>query len=180
MLNINCFCHIVPATTDVNFGRSPRVISPTSVLRGAAVSVQCGIYRIPHTVICCLSFVSAYLYLTNSVAVQSTLRAHTYRMSHNSSVRLSCIVYTLHAVIHQWVWIYYFVPSDSKLILMVSFILHSYYNRSIADVQLRVSSFLYELISTRDCRQSYFGNVAVTKSELTDIINHICSSRLVI
>jgi len=53
---------------------------------------------------------------------------------------------------------------------------NSYYNRSIADVQLRASSFLYELISIRDSRQSYFGNVTVTKAELTVIINHICSS----
>jgi len=57
-----------------------------------------------------------------------------------------------------------------------NYIVHSYYNRSIANVQLRVSSFLYELISIRDSRQSYFGNVAFTKEELTDIINHICSS----
>jgi len=105
MLSINCFIYIVPVTTDVNYGRSPRVISLTSVLRGAAMSVQFGIYRIPHTVICCLLFVSAYLYLTNLVAAQSTLRtdAYAYRMSHNSSVRLRRIVCTLHAVIHQWV-----------------------------------------------------------------------------
>jgi len=51
MLNINCFFHIVRVTADANYGRSPRVISLTSVLRGAAVSVQFGIYRIPHTVI---------------------------------------------------------------------------------------------------------------------------------
>jgi len=57
-----------------------------------------------------------------------------------------------------------------------NYIIHSYYNRSIADVQLRAFSFLYELISARDSRQSYFGNVTVTKAELTDIINHICSS----
>jgi len=57
-----------------------------------------------------------------------------------------------------------------------NYIVHSYYNRSIADVQVRASSFLFELFSTRDSRQSYFGNVAVTKAELMDIINHICSS----
>jgi len=57
-----------------------------------------------------------------------------------------------------------------------NYIVHSYYNRSIADVQLRASSFLFELISTRDSRQSYFGNVTVTRAQLTDIINHICSS----
>jgi len=61
-----------------------------------------------------------------------------------------------------------------------NYIVHSYYNRSIADVQLHASSFLFELISTRGSRQSYFGNVAVTKAALTDIINHICSSQLVI
>jgi len=62
--------------------------------------------------------------------------------------------------------------------LHVSFIyiVHSYYNRSTADVQLRASCLLYELISTRDSRQLSFGNVAVTKAELTDIINHIWSS----
>jgi len=38
-----------------------------------------------------------------------------------------------------------------------SYIVHSNYNRSIADVQLHASSFLLELISTRDSRQSYFG-----------------------
>jgi len=42
---------------------------------------------------------------TDYVDVQSTLRAHAYRVSHNSSVRLCRIVfvYTLHAAIHQWV-----------------------------------------------------------------------------
>jgi len=55
-------------------------------------------------------------------------------------------------------------------------LLQLYYNRSIADVQLRASSNLFELISTRDSRQLYFGNVAVTKAKMTDIINHICSS----
>jgi len=44
-----------------------------------------------------------------------------------------------------------------------NYIVHSYYNRSIADVQLRASSFLYELVSIRDSRQSYFGNVASPK-----------------
>jgi len=57
-----------------------------------------------------------------------------------------------------------------------NYIVYSYYNRSIADLQLRASCFLSELISTRDSRQSYFGNVAVTRAQLTDIINHICSS----
>jgi len=57
-----------------------------------------------------------------------------------------------------------------------NYIVHSYYNCSIADIQLRASSFLSELISTKDSRQSYFGNVAVIKAELTDmmdIINHV-------
>jgi len=82
-------------------------------------SVQIGIYRIPQTVLRCLLYVIAlpvfvalpvfsymslpYLYLTNSVAVQLTLQAHAHPMSHNSSVRLRRIVYTLLAVIHQWV-----------------------------------------------------------------------------
>jgi len=57
-----------------------------------------------------------------------------------------------------------------------NYIVYSYYNRSIADVQTRASSFLYELISIRDSRQSHFGNVAFTKAELTDIINRICNS----
>ena len=54
-------------------------------------------------------------------------------------------------------------------------IVHSYYNRSIADVQLRASSFLSELVSIRDSRQSISGDVAFTKAELAVIINHICS-----
>ena len=57
-----------------------------------------------------------------------------------------------------------------------NYIVHSHYNRSIADIQLRASSFLSELISIRDSRQSFFDNVAFTKSELADIINHICIS----
>jgi len=57
-----------------------------------------------------------------------------------------------------------------------NYIVHSHYNRSIADVQLRASSFLFELVSIRDSRQSYFDNVAFTKAGLTDIINHICTS----
>jgi len=101
-VNINFFIHTVPVTTDANCGRSPRVISVTSVLHVATVSVQFRIYRIPHTVICCLLFVIAYLYLTNSVAVQSTSRARAYRMNHNSSVRMRRTVYTLLAVIPQY------------------------------------------------------------------------------
>jgi len=59
-----------------------------------------------------------------------------------------------------------------------NYIVHSYYNLSIADVQLRAHSFLYELIRIRDSRQLNFVNVAFTKAELTDVINHIglCSS----
>ena len=56
------------------------------------------------------------------------------------------------------------------------YIVHSHYNRSIADVQLRAYSFLFELVSIRDSRQSFFGSVASTKAELADIINLICIS----
>ena len=55
---------------------------------------------------------------------------------------------------------------------------YSHYNRSIADVQLRASSFLFELVSIRDSRQSFFGSVAFTKAELAAIINHICINQL--
>jgi len=58
-------------------------------------NLQFGIYRIPHTVICCLLFVSACLYLTNAVAVQLTLRARAYRMSHNIHLSDCVILYTL-------------------------------------------------------------------------------------
>ena len=57
-----------------------------------------------------------------------------------------------------------------------NYIVNSHYNRSIVDVQLRASSFLPELVTIRDSRQSFFGNVAFTKAELTDIIIHICTS----
>jgi len=69
----------------------------------------------------------------------------------------------------------YSVPIDFKLILMLSLmallitLFISYYNRSIADVQLRASSFLYVLISIRDSRQSYFCNVAFTKGDIIRI-----------
>ena len=55
-----------------------------------------------------------------------------------------------------------------------SYVVYSHYNRSITDVQLRASSFLSELISNRDSRQSFSGSVALTKAELADLINHIC------
>ena len=55
-----------------------------------------------------------------------------------------------------------------------NYIVHSYYNRSIADVQLHASSFLSGLVSIRDSRQSFFGGVAFTKADLANIINHIC------
>ena len=51
-----------------------------------------------------------------------------------------------------------------------NYIVHLHYNRSIADVQLRASSFLSELVSIRDSRPSFFGNVAFTKAELANII----------
>ena len=57
-----------------------------------------------------------------------------------------------------------------------NYIVSSHYNRSIVDVQLRESSFLSELVSLRDNRQSFIGSGAFTKAELADIINHICTS----
>jgi hypothetical protein len=55
-------------------------------------------------------------------------------------------------------------------------IVQSYYNSLLSDAQLSLSSFLYELLSIRDSRQSCFGNIAFTIAELNDIINHICTS----
>jgi len=57
-----------------------------------------------------------------------------------------------------------------------NYIVQSYYNRSIADAELRASSFLSELVSIRDSGQSFFGHVALTKAKLDDIVNHICIS----
>ena len=57
-----------------------------------------------------------------------------------------------------------------------SYIVHSHHNHSIADVQLRASGFLSELVCIRDSIQSFFGNVAFTKAELADVINYICIS----
>ena len=102
MLNIDCFVRTAPVTTDVNYGHALRIISLTSVPRGAEASVQSGIYRIPHTIICCLLFVNVYLCSMNSVVVQSTLRAHACRMSQNSLVREHHIAYSLLTVRHQW------------------------------------------------------------------------------
>ena len=60
-----------------------------------------------------------------------------------------------------------------------NYIVYSHYNRSLADVQLRSSSFLSELVSiSQDSRHSFFGSVAFIKAELADIINHICISQL--
>jgi len=144
--------------------------------------MQFGIYRIPHS-ICCLSFVSAYLYLTNSVAVQLTWRAHAYCMSQNWSFRLRRIVYTLHVQhqTHSPMGLMLFCADrfqtniDGILNGSFNYNVHSYYNCSIADTQLRASSFLFELVIIRDSRQSCFGNVAFTKAELANITNHICS-----
>ena len=55
-----------------------------------------------------------------------------------------------------------------------NYIVYSHYNRSITDVQLRTSSFLSELISLRDCRQSFLGSVDFNEAELATIIKHIC------
>ena len=57
-----------------------------------------------------------------------------------------------------------------------NYIVYSHYNRSITDVQLRASSFLSELVSNRDSRQSFSGSVALSKAELTDLINHVCTN----
>ena len=65
MLNINCLIFIAPVIMDVNYGRSLRVTSLTSVLRGAEASVQSGNYRIPHTVT--LLFAASYLSLSACV-----------------------------------------------------------------------------------------------------------------
>ena len=70
----------------------------------------------------------------------------------------------------------YQINIDDILSGFSNYIVYSHYNRTIADVQLRASSFLYELVSIRDSRQSFFGSVAFTKAELADIINHICIS----
>jgi len=55
---------------------------------------------------------------------------------------------------------------------------HSHYNSSIADAQLHVSSFLSELVSIRDSRQSVLGHVAFTKADLADITQNISATQL--
>jgi hypothetical protein len=57
-----------------------------------------------------------------------------------------------------------------------NYIVYSHYNRSIDDGQLRAASFLSELVSIRDSRQSLFDNVASTPADLADIINHMCTN----
>jgi len=102
-------------------------------------------FTVYHTAICCLLFVSAYLYLTNSVAVQSTLRADAYRMSHVfiSQIASYCIHFarcnspmglnTLFCADQ------FQTNIDSILNGSSTHIVYSYHNRSIADVQLRAS-----------------------------------------
>ena len=46
---------------------------------------------------------------------------------------------------------------DNILCGSANYFVHSQYNRFIADVQLRASSFLSELVSIRDTRQSFLG-----------------------
>jgi len=172
MWYINCFFHIVWVTTDMNSGLSLEVISLISVLRGAAVSVQFGTYCIPHTVICCLLFVSAYLYLMNSVTWFNQLCA---------LMRIAWV--SIHQIASYCI---HFARCNSPMGLNIllcadrfqtnidgiingssNYIVHSYYNRSIADVQLRASSFLYKLVSSRDSRQSIVFCSAVQRSHLT-------------
>jgi hypothetical protein len=52
-------------------------------------------------------------------------------------------------------------------------IVHSYHHSSLSGAQLSASSFLSELLSIRDSRQSF---IAFTLAELNDIIKHICTS----
>jgi len=55
-------------------------------------------------------------------------------------------------------------------------IVHSHNSSSIADAQLRISSFLSELVVIRYSRHSFFGHAAFTKADLVDIINNICTT----
>ena len=65
---------------------------------------------------------------------------------------------------------------DNILSGSTNHVVYSHYYRSITDAQLRASSFLSELLSIRDNRQSFFGSTAFTKPELVDIISHICTN----
>jgi len=132
-----------------------------SVLRGATVSVQFGIYRISHTVICCLLFVS-YLPLFDELCRRSINFAHSC-VSHESQFSSQIASYCIHfACCNSPMGLNILFCADRLktnidgiLHLFSNYIDHSYYNRSIADVQQRASSFLFKLISTRDSRQSY-------------------------
>jgi len=164
-----------------HYGLSPRVISLTSVLRGAAVSVQFGIYHIPH------SFLPPLICYCLPVFDELCRRSVNFARS--------CISHESQLISQIASYCIYFARCNSPMGLNMLFcadrfqtnidgilnsssnyIVHSYYNCSTADVQLRASSFLFELVSIRDSRQLYFDNVAFTKAELTDIINHICTS----
>ena len=182
MLNVDCFVRTAPVTMDVNYGRLPRVTYLTYVPRGAEASVQSGIYRMPHTVICCLLFVNAYL-SSNELCRRSINFARSC-VSHESKLISQIASYCIHFARCKspmgsnilFCADRYQTNIDNILNGSTNHVVYSHYNRSITDVQLRASSFLSEILSIRDSRQSFFGSVAFTKAELAEIINHICTN----
>jgi len=96
---------------------------------------------------------------TSVITVQSTLRVLECRLSQNSLISQIAFTRSKSALAH-WVWIYCFVLNDFSPILMTSLVVllttMTIHIISIADNQL-VSSFLSELMSIRDSRQSSLG-----------------------
>jgi len=93
-------------------------------------------------------------------------------------VRLRPIVSILLVISHHWVCFvqtYFSLISMKLLAVLLTLSIHNIYS-SIADARLCVSSFLSEVVSTRDSRQSFLGHDTFTKAELVDIMNNICTT----
>jgi len=122
------------------------------------------IYRIPHTVICCLLF-------------RQCLPVFDALCRRSINFARSCVLHESQFISQIASYCIHFARCNSPRGLNILFcadrfqtnidgifigssnyIVHSYYNRSIANDHLRASSFLYELVSNRNSRQSYFGN----------------------
>ena len=163
MLNIDCFVRIAPVTMDVNYGRSLRVTTYlTSVPHGAEASVQSQIYRIPHTVFL-LPLICQCLPVFDELCRRSINFARSC-VSHESKLTSQIASYCIHFARCK-------SPMGSNMLFCAdryqtniddilsgssNYIVYSHYNCSISDVQLRASSFLSELVSIRDSRQSFF------------------------
>jgi hypothetical protein len=164
MLNIDYFVRIAPVTTDVNYSRSLRVINISNICTAWRRGVR-SIWNLPNATHCyLLPHICQCLPVFDELCRRSINFARSC-VSHESKLISQIASYCVHLARCKspmgsnilFCADRYQTNIDNILSGSTNYIVYLHYNRSIADTQLRASSFLSELVSIRDSRQSFLG-----------------------